>query len=127
MLRHELAVLRRIIPRSTLSWVGHAVLSAFNKLLPIHLRRVARGLVNPAQGACQQPAVCFHAIPSNGHRGLPNHESTTVAWHCPADIPRLTMHPTVRKRLTEAMTRPAPTTAPSPHDQNPLTNELLRQ
>lgn len=69
--------------------------------------------VNPAQGDCHQPAVCFHAIPSNGHWGLPNHETTTVAWHCPADIPRLTMHPTVRKRLTEAMTRPAPTSAPS--------------
>jgi|KBSSwiStaDraftv2_1062776.scaffolds.fasta_scaffold460798_1 8-oxo-dGTP pyrophosphatase MutT (NUDIX family) len=83
--------------------------------------------VNPAEGARQQPAVCFHAIPSNGHRGLPNHETTTVAWHCPADIPRLTMHPTVRKRLTEAMERPATTSATSPHDQSPLTNELLRQ
>ncbi len=71
--------------------------------------------------------MCFHAIPSNGHWGLPNHETTTVAWHCPADIPRLTTHPTVRKRLTETMTRTAPTSAPSPHDQNPPTNELLRQ
>jgi hypothetical protein len=83
--------------------------------------------VNPAEGGRQQPAVCFHAIPSNGHLGLPNHETTTVAWHCPADIPRLTMHPTVRKRLTEAMERPATTSATSPHDQSPLTNELLRQ
>ena len=32
--------------------------------------------VNPAQGAGPQPAVCFHAIPSNGHRGPPNTRQT---------------------------------------------------
>jgi len=81
---------------------------------------------NPRTGRRQQPAGCFQAIPSNGHPGYRTRRQPQSPGTAPVTS-RLTMYPTVRKRLTYAMARPATASAASPHEQSPLTKELLRQ
>jgi len=65
-------------------------------------------VVYPDEGPCQQIAVCFHALPTTARPELrPDHvETTAAAWFAPVETADLTMHPAVRQRLTDAVTRP---------------------
>lgn len=63
-----------------------------------------------ADGARQQLAVCFHAVPAHGPRGVeatPDAVETVAAgWFDPRRTAQLAMHPSVRARLRDATTRP---------------------
>jgi len=65
-------------------------------------------VVYAGEGARQQVAICFHALPTTARpQQRPDHvETTAAAWYAPADAAGLTMHPAVRQRLTDAVTRP---------------------
>lgn len=58
------------------------------------------------EGTYQQLAVCFHAFAA-GRDAQPDHEETTdAAWFDPEHAERLSMHPAVRQRLTNALAEP---------------------
>jgi 8-oxo-dGTP pyrophosphatase MutT (NUDIX family) len=58
------------------------------------------------QGVYQQLAVCFHAF-APGRDTRPDHDETSAAaWFDPAEATRLTMHPAMRQRLTDALAEP---------------------
>jgi ADP-ribose pyrophosphatase YjhB (NUDIX family) len=61
----------------------------------------------PATGEVrQQFAVCFHALPIGGEPTPDGDETCEVAW-VPVDrIDRLPMHPTMRRRLIDAVSAP---------------------
>jgi 8-oxo-dGTP pyrophosphatase MutT (NUDIX family) len=61
------------------------------------------------EGARQQLAVCFHAVPRqrDDTTARPDHDETIAAtWFDPADTAALAMHPAVRERLTHALDHP---------------------
>ena len=61
------------------------------------------------EGALQQIAVCFHAAPqvSQDQNLRPdNQETSDAAWYHLTDVDELAMHPAVRRRLDDAVTRP---------------------
>ncbi len=65
-------------------------------------------VVYPEAGGHQQVAICFHAVPvTTRPQQRPDHvETTAAAWYPPTDTADLTMHPAVRRRLTDALSRP---------------------
>jgi hypothetical protein len=62
-------------------------------------------------GARQQCALCFHARPDPPvQEPRPDDDETVeAAWLTPADASSMTMHPDVRRRLTDALNHPAVT------------------
>ncbi|MFD1519117.1 NUDIX domain-containing protein [Pseudonocardia yunnanensis] len=64
-------------------------------------------MVYPATGeARQQFAVCFHAVPRCGEPQPDHDETCDAAWVDPAELSRLPIHPSMRKRIVHAITRP---------------------
>ncbi len=65
-------------------------------------------VVYPVEGGRQQVAVCFHAVPRTTRpQQRPDQvETTAAAWYAHTDTTDLTMHPAVRRRLADAVTRP---------------------
>ena len=63
-----------------------------------------------ADGARQQLAVCFHAVPRDGQprdAARPDEAETVAAgWFDPDQAAALAMHPAVRRRLRNALTHP---------------------
>jgi 8-oxo-dGTP diphosphatase len=64
-------------------------------------------MVYPATGeARQQFAVCFHAEPRCGEPQPDHDETCEAAWVDPAELARLPIHPSMRKRITHALNEP---------------------
>jgi 8-oxo-dGTP pyrophosphatase MutT (NUDIX family) len=63
-----------------------------------------------ADGARQQLAVCFHAVPRDGQpsgAARPDEaEIVAAGWFDPDQAAALAMHPAVRRRLRNALTHP---------------------
>ena len=58
------------------------------------------------KGIYQQLAVCFHAI-TPARVAQPDHQETSAAaWFDPEQTTQLDMHPAMRQRLTNALTKP---------------------
>ncbi|QJY49047.1 NUDIX domain-containing protein [Pseudonocardia broussonetiae] len=64
-------------------------------------------IVYPESGeARQQFAVCFHALPVDGELHPDGHETCEAAW-VPVDrLDALVMHPTMRRRVIDALNEP---------------------
>lgn len=55
-------------------------------------------------GVYQQIAICFHARPLRSGVAHPDRQETVAArWFDPAQTTSLTMHPTMRRRLADAV------------------------
>jgi ADP-ribose pyrophosphatase YjhB (NUDIX family) len=66
-------------------------------------------LVDPDASVHQQLALCFHAVPADGHHEHPRPdgiETTAAAWFSTGDVAELVMHPAMRLRLHDAITAP---------------------
>jgi 8-oxo-dGTP pyrophosphatase MutT (NUDIX family) len=64
-------------------------------------------MVYPATGeARQQFAVCLHALPVDGEPHPNNHETSDAAWVEPTHLEQLPIHPSMRQRITDALTEP---------------------
>ena len=63
-------------------------------------------MVYPATGeARQQFAVCFHARPVEGGPQPDHDETCEAAWVHPRQVARMTMHPSMRRRIDDALSR----------------------
>jgi ADP-ribose pyrophosphatase YjhB (NUDIX family) len=63
-------------------------------------------MVYPATGeARQQFAVCFHALPVEGGPAPDHDETCEAAWVHPRQVPRIPMHPSMRRRISDALSR----------------------
>lgn len=64
-------------------------------------------IVNPATGeARQQFVVCFHALPLGGEPHPDDHETCEAAWIPTDRLDALDIHPTMRRRITDALGDP---------------------
>jgi 8-oxo-dGTP pyrophosphatase MutT (NUDIX family) len=65
-------------------------------------------LVYPGEGARQQLAVCFHAVPAapDAVPGPDHDETVAAAWFAPEATADLDVHPAVRLRLRHALDHP---------------------
>jgi mutator protein MutT len=67
----------------------------------------AHVLVYPQEQAIyQQFAVCFHAVSAASNTQHDDQETTAAGWFEPEQAARLGMHPAMRQRLTDALTKP---------------------
>ena len=56
--------------------------------------------------------MCFHARLISGQPRQDDTETKAAAWFEPADLPRLDIHPSMRRRIDDALAaRPEPTIA----------------
>ena len=63
-------------------------------------------MVYPATGeARQQFAVCFHGRPVEGGPQPDHDETCEAAWVHPRQVPRMPMHPSMRRRISDALSR----------------------
>jgi 8-oxo-dGTP diphosphatase len=64
-------------------------------------------MVYPATGeARQQFAVCFHADAVDGGPEPDYDETCEAAWVDPLQLPRMPMHPSMRRRIADALVQP---------------------
>jgi 8-oxo-dGTP pyrophosphatase MutT (NUDIX family) len=64
-------------------------------------------LVDPDGSVHQQLALCFHAVPADGHDPQADGIETDAAgWYAPAATADLAMHPAMRLRLRDAVEAP---------------------
>jgi mutator protein MutT len=64
-------------------------------------------LAYPDGAVYQQLAVCFHATPVGDQRPRPDGvETRAAAWFAPDLVARLSIHPAMRRRIRDALTRP---------------------
>lgn len=64
-------------------------------------------LVYPDGTVHQQLAICFHAIGLDQQARPDNEETIDARWFEPTAVTALSMHPTMRQRLTNALPLPA--------------------
>ncbi|GEL19588.1 hypothetical protein PA7_34250 [Pseudonocardia asaccharolytica DSM 44247 = NBRC 16224] len=58
----------------------------------------------------QEFSVCFHARAVSGEPRQDNTETKAARWVDPADVPDLNIHPSMRRRINDAIAaRPEPT------------------
>jgi ADP-ribose pyrophosphatase YjhB (NUDIX family) len=64
-------------------------------------------MVYPGSGeARQQFAVCLHARVLGGRPRPDSEETSEAGWFEPSELPALPIHPSVRRRITDAITQP---------------------
>jgi 8-oxo-dGTP pyrophosphatase MutT (NUDIX family) len=64
-------------------------------------------IVYPATGeARQQFAVCFHARPVRGAPQPDHDETCEAAWVDPRELSRMPIHPSMGRRITDALSEP---------------------
>jgi hypothetical protein len=51
----------------------------------------------------QEFSVCFHAHVLNGRPGEDGTETKEVRWVEPTDVPGLSIHPSMRRRIDDAL------------------------
>ncbi len=62
-------------------------------------------IADPRAGLVRQPfAVCFHARPLRGSPGGDQAETSDARWYALGDISALSIRPTMRMRITHALT-----------------------